>query len=231
MSKKKPEQVEESAEQQALEQRIDVMMSVELPDKKAPAEPAAPAQKSKAEQPVPVVAEEQLTAPTLPPQLLKTIGTSQVAKTKKAAKAPAAKPATYAEPEPPALSEDGATVPHPDDPPPERILKLHIDRDSQLSELEPPDSNDETEPATSEDRAEALPAGDPLQDSETDKAVDDIVASEADLQLAVDDARVRRRTAETDLENQRGLLAIIFTSPWTWLIIIGTAAVVYAWYH
>ncbi|HEY5442104.1 MAG TPA: hypothetical protein VIJ68_01045 [Candidatus Saccharimonadales bacterium] len=132
------------------------------------------------------------TAPQLPTQLLKTIGAK---KTKKTAK-----------PEPA----------DPDDPPPERVLKLHIDKDAPLDETLP------EEPTTDDD---------PLQDTETDKAVDDITAQEADLQLAVDDARARRRNEETKDDNRRGFFATIFTSPWTWLIIIGIAGVAWAWFH
>jgi hypothetical protein len=61
--------------------------------------------------------------------------------------------------------------------------------------------------------------------------VDDIVVHEGDTQLAVDDAIAKRRSAELERQNRRGLLATIFTSYWTWIFIIGIAGVTYAWFH
>jgi hypothetical protein len=76
----------------------------------------------------------------------------------------------------------------------------------------------------------AVADGDPLEDNATDKAVDDIMAKEADMQLAVDDAVVRQKAAEAQ-GNGPGILYSFFTSPWTWLFIIGSAGVAYAWFH
>jgi len=86
---------------------------------------------------------------------------------------------------------------------------------------------------TSEEPApdtDPIPPGDPLEDSATDNAVDDIMAKEADMQLAVDDAVARRQAAEAETSGP-GLIHRFFASPWTWLFIIGIAAVAYAWFH
>ncbi len=75
-----------------------------------------------------------------------------------------------------------------------------------------------------------LPADNPLDDSATDKAVDSIIAEEANTQLAVDDAVARQKAAAAGGPGP-GLLHRFFTSPWTWLFIIGIAGVTYAWFH
>jgi hypothetical protein len=205
MAKKKSDQPEAPPEEQELVRRVDAMMSVEKPLEKALPEPPAPDKEPAIEPP---------TAPQLPPKLLKTIGASKSAKAKKAPKASSA---------PEAIVPSAADTVDSDDPPPERILKLHVSEDT--ASAEPADTADEPT------AADPIPLQDPLEDTETDKAVDDIVANEADLQLAVDDATARRRTAEAEAQNQRGLLATIFTSFWTWLFILGVAGVAWAWFH
>lgn len=97
----------------------------------------------------------------------------------------------------------------------------------------PPEPSAQPEPPAEPTAAPASPkpAKNILEDSETDKAVEDIVVHEGDTQLAVDDAIAKRRTAEAELQNQRGVLSAIFTSYWTWLFIIGIAGVTYAWFH
>jgi len=197
MAKKKPNQSKEPAAPTELEQRVDAMMSVEQPAANA-AEPAAP-----------TVGADLPTAPQLPAKLLKTISASKTTKPKSTK---AAAPAAAIEPS------------VPDDPPPERILKLHIDETAELPAAGP---TDEEQAAPAPD----LPTGDPLADDQTDEAVDDITAHEADLQLAVDDARARRRNAELEGQNREGVLHAFFTSPWTWLFIIGIAGVTWAWFH
>ncbi len=162
-------------DQQAIEQKVDAMMSVE--SKPATANAAKAAQPSVLAVSGPV--EDQTTAPQLPTQLLKTIGGSKPTK---------------------------STL---------KIIKNEP--------IEPaPDRAPIPETKTLED--------DPLQDSDTDKAVDSIVADEADMQLAVADAVDRQKNA-VPASKGPGLFHRFFTSPWTWLFIIGVAGVTYAWYH
>lgn len=75
-----------------------------------------------------------------------------------------------------------------------------------------------------------LATDDPLDDSTTDKAVDSIIAEEANTQLAVNDAVTRQKAAEAEGQGP-GLIHRFFASPWTWLFIIGIAGVTYAWFH
>jgi hypothetical protein len=86
------------------------------------------------------------------------------------------------------------------------------------------------EPSAPEPPPETLAADDPFDDNATDKAVDSIVAEEADAQLAIDDAIARQKAAAAAPDGP-GLIRRFFTSPWTWLLIIGAAGVTYAWYH
>jgi hypothetical protein len=204
MAKKKSDKDSVSEEQRELERRVDAMMSVERPSSEAP-----PDSKPDDGQTVPPAADPEPTAPKLPAKLLKTITVDNADK-------PKAKPAK---------TEPTPDPPDPDDPPPERIIKLHVKKSNDMEALP------EIPAVASDDPPPLAPATDPLADTETDKAVDDIVASEADLQLAVDDAKARRHAAEADTEDRPGFLASFFKSPWTWLFIIGAAWVAYAWFH
>jgi hypothetical protein len=114
-------------------------------------------------------------------------------------------PAAAAPPEP-------AAEPEPEKPPAEPVPVAP-------AEVEEPPS----EPIVSTDNL--------LENSETDRAVEDIVIHEGDTQLAVDDAIAKRKAAEADNVHGPGLISRFFSSPWTWLFIIGIAAVTYAWYH
>jgi hypothetical protein len=141
------------------------------------------------------------TAPQLPAQLLKTIST----KTTKA-KAP--------KPEPPSdvaiVIDDTAEA--------ENIAE------AKTEPVQEPEPAQKPEPAMTDNDP------DPLEDNATDKAVEDIVATEADMQLAVDDA-VSRQKAAAAQGNGPGILYSFFTNPWTWLFIIGIVGVTYAWFH
>jgi hypothetical protein len=202
MAKKKSVRTEESNEQRKLERQVDAMMSVEAPkDSKTPSQPAVPAEDA---------AGDDKTGSA-------TSGNQQTAPPLPPRLLKTIKDDTQtAEPDSAAADESSG----PDDTPSDDN-KADNEPDTKVTQPE------ETPEADAQDTQ--LP--DALEDNETDKAVDDIVASEANTQLAVDDARARRRTAEIEAENRRGLLAVIFTSPWTWLIIIGIAGVAYAWYH
>ena len=160
-----------------------------------------PAPKSK--KPAEKASDDEPTAPQLPARLLKTIGGKSTIKII------------------PAEPEDAADDDLPAD-----------DTDKSYNNDPPTEPAADEQPSPEPAKAPTPPLpGDPLEDAETDEAVDDIVVQEADLQLAVDDVRTRRYAAEAELQNRRGLLATIFTSFWTWLIIIGIAGVVWAWFH
>jgi hypothetical protein len=202
MAKKKSDQDDKSTEQKALERKVDAMMSVEgqLPEETEPE--AKPEPKSKPakviiEKPVEDPVPDQSTAPQLPPQLLKTIGSR------------------------PAKSSL-------------KIIKTKSDEESSeiLVKLTPKAETPKTEVTSTEPEPEQEPLAtdDPLEDTVTDKAVDSIVAEEANMQLAVDDAVARRKAAEAEGHGP-GVVYRFFISPWTWLFIIGIAAVTYAWYH
>jgi len=169
-----------------------------------PADKPAPKSKKPAEK----ASDDEPTAPQLPARLLKSIGGKSTIKIIPSEPEAAA---DIADDDPPADDTDKSDI---NDPPAEA--------ESVVDEQPLPEPTKAAKPP--------LP-GDPLEDTETDKAVDDIVVHEADLQLAVDDVRTRRYAAEAELQNRRGLLATIFTSFWTWLIIIGIAGVVWAWFH
>jgi hypothetical protein len=96
--------------------------------------------------------------------------------------------------------------------------------DLEPIETAPPEPDEPTVPD------QPLPDNDPLEDTATDKAVDAIVAEEADMQLAVADAVDRQKNGAVQ-DRGPGLVYRFFASPWTWLFIIGIAAVTYAWYH
>jgi hypothetical protein len=110
---------------------------------------------------------------------------------------------------------------------------LKIIKDTS-AEPEPAGPSDTSEPEPESEPEPALVpkplVEDPLADDDTDQAVRAIVAEEADMQLAVIDAVARQKTAAVS-ERGPGLLHGFFASPWTWLFIIGIAAVTYAWYH
>lgn len=205
MAKKKSDPTEASDERGEIERRVDAMMSVERPaDKPAPKskKPAEKASDDKSDEPM----TNEPTAPQLPARLLKSIGGKSTIKI------------IPSEPESNADTAD-------DDPPAD-------DTDESDNNALPVESEANEQPSPEPAKAAASPLpGDPLEDTATDEAVDDIMVHEADLQLAVDDVRTRRLTAEAELQHQRSSLRAIFTSFWTWLIIIGIAGVVWAWYH
>lgn len=150
MPKKKPEEPEQSADDKALEHRVDVMMSTELAEVSALAAEKLgdkkPADTSDAK-------EDQKTAPKLPPKLTKVVEAAEAHK-------------------------------------PPIVITM---ADETEAETEP-----EPEPAPAPEPAPVqTQENDPLEDSGTDEAVDDIVAKEGDTILAVGDAMVAReqRTA------------------------------------
>ena len=210
MAKKKSDQTEASAEQQALEHRVDAMMSVEAPAAKPAAASGPPASPdSKPDPGDPPAAEPSPTAPLLPTKLLKAIGADKKVKAKTSEERPA---------------DIAVRIGDPADKPKSKAKPA-------LEAAAPPPELSQPTPESDPAEPPAAPADSILEDSATDKAVDDIVAHEADTQLAVDDAVARQRTAEAEGRNQPGLLVAFFTSPWTWLIIIGTLSVLYLWYR
>lgn len=70
-----------------------------------------------------------------------------------------------------------------------------------------------------------------LDDSQTDEAVEDIVAHEGDTQLAVEDAVARQRTEAAEAGRRPGPVIRFFTSLWLWLFVLMAAAVIYLWYR
>lgn len=82
-----------------------------------------------------------------------------------------------------------------------------------------PETKDEPEPAETEPTEQ-----DPLDDPETDKAIDDIVAEESDEVLAADD--LEKKLEEVSQEEERGRLATWWAgvwgnSKWRWTLICG----------
>jgi hypothetical protein len=76
----------------------------------------------------------------------------------------------------------------------------------------PPKESDQNEVETS-----TIPPANNIDNAETDKAVDDIMANESDTLLAVDDAIVAKRSVNTKEPNWRDKLFIILRSKWTWI--------------
>jgi hypothetical protein len=170
MPKKKPEEPEQSADDKALEHRVDVMMSTELAEVSALAAEKL-GDKSDA-------AGEQKTAPKLPAKL------DQIVEAAEASKPPIVITlADEAEPEP-------APAPEP-------------------------------APVQTQEN-------DPLEDSGTNEAVDDIVAKEGDTILAVGDAMVAREQRTASPGQTSGGTA---KHKWLWFLVLvvlaGTAVDVF----
>lgn len=199
LKKSKPSEAELA--KQALEQKVDAMMSVEAPKPPAQAKTAEPAVQSVS---APLTA-DQTTAPQLPPQLLKTIGKKPAKSTLKIIK----------------------DTP-PDDGPPSKPKPAKAEPASQPQPASAPTEPVPAEPEPANGNAPLTT--DPLDDKDTDQAVASIMAEEADMQLAVADA-VDRQKATLSQPRGPGALHRFFTSFWTWLFIFGTAGVVYAWFH
>jgi hypothetical protein len=185
MPKKKPEEPEQSADDKALEHRVDVMMSTELAEVSALAAEKLGAKKPAGKSDT---AAEQKTVPKLP------------AKFTKAIEAPEA-----SEPKVPAE--------------PPIVITL-----ADEAEAEP-----EPEPAPAPEPAQSqTQENDPLEDSSTNEAVDDIVAKEGDTILAVGDAMVAREQKTASLGQTSGGTA---KHKWLWflvlVVLLGTAADVY----
>jgi hypothetical protein len=208
MSNKKATKADQSTEQQALEQRVDAMLSTES---KASATPGSPevtapvdalAQKTSSLHIVSDYASNPTTAPKLPSKLRKDVAVSKTG----------AKPAKVS---PPPESTSVAI----DETPPKPNVSAPV--------AEPVESI--SEPAVA--ATSTTPPKSIVEDAETDKAVQDIVIHEGDTQLAVDDAFARQKAAEAEAIGRHGFLHRFFTSFWTWLFIVGIAGVVWAWYH
>ena len=193
MPKKKPEEPEQSADDKALEHRVDVMMSTELAEvsalaaEKLGAKKPAASSEAKSE-----VKEDQKTAPKLSAKLTKAIEAAEAPELKVPAEPPIVITlADEAKPEEP--------VPAP----------------------EVPESQPEATPEPSQEN-------DPLEDSSTNEAVDDIVAKEGDTILAVGDAMVAREQKTASPGHTSGVTA---KHKWLWflvlIVLLGTAADVY----
>lgn len=76
-----------------------------------------------------------------------------------------------------------------------------------------------------------IPNSTPFDDSATDKAVDDIVASESDKLLAVDDAiaaRKQRASSGPSGGGWKGKLGALLKNKWTWVGLIVLLAIIFA---
>lgn len=89
------------------------------------------------------------------------------------------------------------------------------------AETPQPEKIETVEPVNSEPPAADLDLADELENTETDKAVDDIVVKEADLVLAVEDAKTFRKKQAAEPAKQPGL----FRSAWTWITILAVIAI------
>ncbi len=89
----------------------------------------------------------------------------------------------------------------------------------------PPEPEAETEtPALPTESPESI-----IEDPDTDQAVADIVIREGDTQLAVEDAIARRKSGEAESPSGptiSGYWVLLF-----FIVVIGTAAVVYLWFR
>jgi hypothetical protein len=197
MPNKKSDEPEMSADEQALEHRVDVMMSTEL----VGADPAVSvpvAEKPDDKKPTSKVTGDQKTAPKLPAKLLKNVKSDEAPEPK----TPAAPPIVIAladetEPGPNLVSEDGQ------------------DTEADVAEA----AEFQTEPAQDQNQKNDL-----LEDSSTDEAVDEIVANESDTILAVDDAlAVRKQRLISAGQTHGGFVK----HKWIWflgfVVLLGTA--------
>lgn len=77
--------------------------------------------------------------------------------------------------------------------------------------------------------SEAMPT-EPFGDQKTDQAVDDIAAKESDTILAVEDARVARKTQAVNSQPGRGAkLKALLKNKWIWLGLLIVLLAVFAW--
>ena len=202
MLNKKPAKPEKSAEEQALESRVDAMMSIES----AMTAASVPKSTNKAndKKPVSKVTKSQKTAPELPDKLLKSVKGDE--------KTDSDKPA-----EPPiviSLVDESKA-----DPP--IVSEAAPDKPSKSAKPEALDSK----PADSEKKD--LPDS-MLEDSDTDEAVDEIVADEGDMMLAVNDALVVRKNAA--IVSNDSSPSVVKTLIWFTVFVL-VLGIVYVSYH
>lgn len=205
MPDKKSKEPEKSAEEKALEERVEVMMNPEIPDPtSAPAIDTKPAAKESAVTSGGAEPRTQIkSAPPLASRLRKQIPVS-----------PAAVPDT----------------------------PLSIDKLDQITGPVEEPTVATTDAPAAEPRAEAAepPAetasttessveGDGLENAETDKAVDDIVAQEGDIVLAVEDAAAIRRSGQVKKPSRgwKAKLKAFFTDKRTWIGIVVILVIVF----
>jgi hypothetical protein len=216
MPSKKPKQAEEPDANQELVKRIDAMMSTELPSDTSSEAKAAV-----------VEPEGQKTAPKLPAKLLKDTESDKPAKSRKSKKS--AEPPIVIK-----LADEGKSLSEPDLKPEDTTNPATKEDDSNAVDDKkmPPEQTSAVEPEEPAENAaddepngeDENPPSDPLEDSATDKAVDDIVAHEGDTILAVNDALVARKQADAQPGRPSGKQG---KHKWLWfvglVVLIGTA--------
>ena len=215
MAKKKNDESDKPSEEQLLQAKVDAMMDPNRPDQAANST-LEPASADKTPPAIDIFAELK-TAPTVAPDMLKgvepeekPVKKSKTSAVKKPLKLQPIEPITSPEEEP---SENKAVEVEDEKTKDESSVvttEVSIDKSDMKSEVKAKD-----EPAK---EPESLPNAD-LDDPETDKAVDDIVRSEADQLLAADD-RAAKHTVTKEAHRR--------VWPWILLAILLVAVGFYA---
>lgn len=200
MRDKKKSGPKKTAEQEALEKHVDAMMDPKRPDETEPApESESPPEEPKITAVAAPASEPAKTAPQLSPTLRKKITVSDAA----------AKP----------LSIDKL------DELTEQIAKTGAGKSKKTKKPEPPAEDDDKPvddgPAAEDAQQDITEQSTDLDDAQTDKAVDDIVAYEGDVMLAVADstAAEHNRKFGTVVEERKGhpVLSMLF---WTLIALV-----------
>ncbi|MEK7059631.1 MAG: hypothetical protein AAB971_02655 [Patescibacteria group bacterium] len=209
MHNKKSDEPDKSVEEQALEQRVDAMLSTKpvpqasstLSTPKPKPKPDPPAAIKPTAQPI----REQKTAPKLPDELMATeakdTDTPKTYKLKTPSEPPIVIALADADTNTDTNTDVGAKT--------EDAAKDITKKAASLNK-----AAEETTPADNE-----LP-DDPLKDGATDKAVDEIVANEGDTLLALADAKAaRKQAANNKPSGWKQKFAALFKSKRTWIVV------------
>lgn len=217
MPDKKSNEPEKSAEEKALEERVEVMMNPNLPDSPATAKSSEPRAEPVAVPQVSAASRiEVKSAPPLAARLRKQISAEKQEPTPTVAKLNA-----------PAAAAVPAELPK---------TPLSIDKLDQIAgPVELPENNSAADEEQAVDDTPVPVAAKPateedgLSDADTDKAVDDIVAEEGDIVLAVEDAAaVRRNKQPKKSSSWKDKLRGFFTDKRTWIGIAAVLLIVFA---
>lgn len=204
----KKEKNEKTPEREALERQVDAMMDPKRPDPvPAPsAEPGLVPPAEPAAAPAPIAADmdntESLpsakTAPELSPRLRKKIPVDHDSE----------------EPDEPALKPASASVSAP---------PLSIDElDKIAGKIEPDKPAEPEDPAPEASEKDGTELSTDLDDSQTEKAVDDIVAREGDVMLALQDAatgKAKKTNPKSSPHGWKAKLRALLRNKWTWVIV------------